>query len=149
METTARERERHARHDYSEINTRYERSVRARQHEMEYGGQSRALAKTKRGNAEKLTTAETTGELDVFRLNRDTLRVDRSQVGVFEERDEVRLGGFLERADRRRLEAEIRLEILSDLTDETLEATTDREPKVSVVPRDTGDVGEKLTEACG
>jgi hypothetical protein len=47
--------------------------------------------------------------------------VDGAQVGVFEERDEVGLNGLLKGADGRRLEAEIRLEVLSNLTDETLE----------------------------
>lgn len=66
--------------------------------------------------------------------------MDRSQVGVLKERDEVRLGSLLERHDRRRLESEVRLchksnlipfpqykvlvthlEVLSNLTDKTLE----------------------------
>ena len=51
----------------------------------------------------------------------DTLGVDGAKVGVFEERDEVSLDGFLERTDGRGLEAEIGLEILSDFTNETLE----------------------------
>jgi hypothetical protein len=51
----------------------------------------------------------------------DTLGVDGAEVGVLEERDEVSLNGLLESADGRRLEAEIRLEVLGDLTDETLE----------------------------
>ena len=55
-------------------------------------------------------------------LDGDTLGVDGSQVGVLEERDEVGLGGLLEGTDRRRLEAEVGLEVLGDLTDETLEA---------------------------
>lgn len=41
--------------------------------------------------------------------------------GVLEQADEVRLGGLLKSADRRRLETEVGLEVLSDLTDETLE----------------------------
>ena len=47
--------------------------------------------------------------------------MDGTQVGVLKEGDEVSLDGFLEGADGGRLEAEIRLEILSDLTDQTLE----------------------------
>jgi len=54
-------------------------------------------------------------------LNCDTLGVDGAKVGVFEERDKVGLNGLLKSADGRRLEAEVRLEILSNLTDETLE----------------------------
>lgn len=60
-------------------------------------------------------------------LDGDTLGVDGSQVGVLEERDEVGLGGLLERHDGRRLEAEVGLEVLSNLTDETLEAVRERE----------------------
>ena len=71
--------------------------------------------------------SEAAGELNVLGLNRDTLGVNRSQVGVLEERHEVRLGSFLQRHDGRRLETEIRLEVLGDLTNETLEAVQRRE----------------------
>jgi len=47
--------------------------------------------------------------------------VDGAQVGVLEERDKVSLNGLLESTDSRGLEAEIGLEVLSDLTDQTLE----------------------------
>lgn len=47
--------------------------------------------------------------------------MDGAQVGVLEERDEVSLNGLLESTDGRGLEAEIGLEILGDLTDQTLE----------------------------
>ncbi|KAH9845795.1 histone H3 [Teratosphaeria destructans] len=64
---------------------------------------------------------ETAGKLDVLALNGDTLGVDGAQVGVFEERDEVCLDGLLQGTDGRALEAEVALEVLGDLTDETLE----------------------------
>ena len=51
-----------------------------------------------------------------YRLNGDALGVDGAEVGVLEEGDEVRLDRLLEGADGRRLEAEIRLEVLGDLT---------------------------------
>jgi hypothetical protein len=47
--------------------------------------------------------------------------VDGAQVGILKEGDEVSLNGLLKSTDGRRLEAEIRLEVLSDLTNETLE----------------------------
>ncbi len=47
--------------------------------------------------------------------------MDGSQVGVLEERDEVSLGGLLESHDGARLEAEVGLEVLSDLTNKALE----------------------------
>jgi len=61
------------------------------------------------------------GELDVLGHDGDALGVDGAQVGVFEERDEVGLGSFLEGEDGGTLEAEVVLEVLGDLTDETLE----------------------------
>lgn len=47
--------------------------------------------------------------------------MDGAQVGVFEERDQVGLNGLLQSADGRALEAEVGLEVLSDLTNQTLE----------------------------
>ena len=47
--------------------------------------------------------------------------MDGAQVGVFEEPDEVRFGGFLEREDGAGLEPEVGLEVLGDLADEALE----------------------------
>jgi hypothetical protein len=47
--------------------------------------------------------------------------VDGGQVGVLEERDEVSLSGLLESHDGGGLEAKVGLEVLGDLTDETLE----------------------------
>jgi hypothetical protein len=47
--------------------------------------------------------------------------VDSAEVGVLEERDEVSLDGLLESTDGGGLEAKIRLEVLGDLTDQTLE----------------------------
>jgi hypothetical protein len=51
----------------------------------------------------------------------DTLGVDGAKVGVLEEGDEVSLDGLLQSTDGRALEAEVGLEVLSNLTDETLE----------------------------
>ena len=47
--------------------------------------------------------------------------MDGAEVGVLEETNEVGLGSFLEGHDGRRLETEISLEVLGDLTDKTLE----------------------------
>jgi hypothetical protein len=55
--------------------------------------------------------------LCTYRLDGDTLGVDGAQVGVLEERDEVRLDGLLQGTDGRGLEAEVGLEVLGDLTD--------------------------------
>ena len=70
-----------------------------------------------------LTTlaTKTTRQLDILGLDGDTLGVDGAQVGVFEQRDEVGLDGFLEGTDGRRLKAEVGFEVLGNFTDETLE----------------------------
>lgn len=47
--------------------------------------------------------------------------MDGAQVGVFEERDQVGLDGLLQSADGRALETEVGLEVLGDLTNQTLE----------------------------
>ena len=56
------------------------------------------------------------GKLDVLREDGDALGVDGAEVGVLKEADEVRLGRLLERHDGRGLEAEVRLEVLGDLS---------------------------------
>ena len=58
--------------------------------------------------------------MDILRLDSDTLGVDSTKVGIFEERDKISLNRFLQSSNSGRLEAEIGFEILSDLTDETL-----------------------------
>lgn len=64
---------------------------------------------------------ETTGELDVFALDGDTLGVDCAKIGILKEGDKVGLNGLLERTDGGRLEAEIGLEVLCDLANQALE----------------------------
>ena len=64
---------------------------------------------------------EAAGKLDVLALDGDTLGVDGAEVGVLEQRDEVGLNGLLEGADGGALEAQVGLEVLSNLTDKTLE----------------------------
>ena len=51
----------------------------------------------------------------------DTLGVNGTKVSVFEERHEICLNGLLKGTDSRRLEAEIRLEILGNFSDKALE----------------------------
>ena len=66
-------------------------------------------------------TTKTTSQLDVLGLDGDTLGVDGAQVGVLEEGDEVSLNGLLESTDGRRLESQIRLEVLGNFSDKALE----------------------------
>ena len=65
--------------------------------------------------------ADAARELDVLGHDRDALGVDRAQVRVLEEAHEVGLGGLLEREDGRRLEPQVRLEVLRDLAHQALE----------------------------
>ena len=47
--------------------------------------------------------------------------LDGSQVGVFEQGDEVSLGGFLQGHDGRGLKSQVGLEVLSDFSNQSLE----------------------------
>jgi hypothetical protein len=66
-------------------------------------------------------TTDTTGQLDVLGHDGDPLGVDGAQVGVLEEANQVSLAGLLEGHDGRRLKPQVGLEVLGDLTDQTLE----------------------------
>ena len=72
---------------------------------------------------EKLSTLsrDTAGKLDVLGHDSDTLGVDGTQVGVLKEANQVSLTGLLEGHDSRALEPQVSLEILGNLSDETLE----------------------------
>ena len=58
---------------------------------------------------------------ETYGLDGDTLGMDGAQVGVFEERHEIRLNRLLEGTDGGRLESEIGLEVLGNLANKTLE----------------------------
>jgi len=47
--------------------------------------------------------------------------MNRAEISIFKKRDKIRFRGFLHGSYCRRLEAEARLEVLGDFTDETLE----------------------------
>ena len=64
---------------------------------------------------------DTTGQLDILGHDGNTLGVDGTQVGILKESHEVRLGCLLKGKDGGGLETQVRLEILGDLTDQTLE----------------------------
>ena len=64
---------------------------------------------------------DATGQLDVLGHDGDPLGVDGAQVGVLEQTDQVSLAGLLKSHDGRALEAQVGLEVLSDLSDQTLE----------------------------
>src|SRR5437870_406369 len=66
-------------------------------------------------------STDATGQLDVLRHDRHALRVDGAQVRVLEQTDEVGLACLLQGHDGRALEAQVGLEVLGDLANETLE----------------------------
>ena len=76
---------------------------------------------------QKITTnlrafaTDTTSQLDVLGHDGNTLGVDGAQVGVLEKANKVSFSGFLKGQDGRSLETKIRLEVLGDLTNKTLE----------------------------
>jgi hypothetical protein len=65
--------------------------------------------------------SDTTSQLDVLWHDGDSLRVDGAQVGVFEQSNQISFAGFLQGYNSGALETQISLEILGDLTDQTLE----------------------------
>ena len=66
-------------------------------------------------------TADTTGQLDILGHDSDTLGVDSTKVGILEKSNKVSFRSFLKSQDGSGLEAKVRLEVLGNLTDETLE----------------------------
>ena len=82
-----------------------------------------ADGRTPTDDAPRLGTlaSDTPGQLNVLRHDGHTLCVDGAQVGVLEESHEVGLAGLLQRHDSRALETEIGLEVLCNLSYETLE----------------------------
>ena len=57
----------------------------------------------------------------MFRVGGEGFQLTCTKVGIFKQADEVCLDGLLEGTDGGRLEAEVRLEVLGDLTNQTLE----------------------------
>ncbi|KAJ8667615.1 hypothetical protein QAD02_009278 [Eretmocerus hayati] len=66
-------------------------------------------------------STDTTGQLDVLWHDGNALGVDGAQVGVLEKTNQVGLTSLLQSHDGRALETEVGLEVLGDLTHQTLE----------------------------
>jgi hypothetical protein len=66
-------------------------------------------------------STDSAGQLDVLGHDGHTLGVDGAQVGILEKTDQVCLGSLLKGHDGGGLESQVSLEVLSDLSDETLE----------------------------
>ncbi len=74
----------------------------------------------RRRNLSPLAT-DSPGQLDVLGHDGDPLGMDGAQVGVLKESNKVGLTGFLESSHSRALEPQVSLEVLSNLTNQTLE----------------------------
>ena len=61
------------------------------------------------------------GKLHVLRHDGDTLGVDGAKVGIFKQANHICLSSLLKGQHRGSLETQIRLEVLSDFTNQTLE----------------------------
>ena len=66
-------------------------------------------------------STDTASQLDVLGHDGDTLGVDGAEVSVLKQTNQVSLACLLKGHDGRALESQIGLEILSDLSDQTLE----------------------------
>lgn len=101
-------------------------------------------------------SADTARQLDVLGHDGDALCVDGAQVRVLEQADEVGLASLLQGHDGRTLKAQVGLEVLSDLADETLEGQlADQQLGALLVTTDlaerdcTGPVTMGLLDAAG
>ena len=81
------------------------------------------LSQARKGGTSPLGALSTdaAGELDVLWHDGDALGVDGAKVGVLKEANEVGLGGFLKGKDGGSLEPQVGLEVLGDLSDQSLE----------------------------
>ena len=66
-------------------------------------------------------SADSTGQLDIFRHDGNPLGMDGAQVGVFKQPDQIGLAGFLESHHGGTLKAELGLEVLGNLSNKSLE----------------------------
>lgn len=66
-------------------------------------------------------SSDSSGQLDVSGHDGDSASVDGTEVGILEESNEVGFSSLLEGKDSTALEAELLLEVVSDLSDESLE----------------------------
>ena len=71
-------------------------------------------------NLSSLST-DSSGQLDVLGHDGDTLGMDGAQVGVLKQTNKVSLTSLLEGHDSRGLESEVSLEVLGNLSHQTLE----------------------------
>ena len=66
-------------------------------------------------------SSDSSSQLDVLGHDRDSFRVDRAQVVVIEQADQIALAGFLQSHDGSALEPQVSLEVLGEFSDQSLE----------------------------
>ncbi len=82
-------------------------------------------------------STDSAGKLDVLGHDGHSLRVDRAKVSVLKESHKIRFRGFLECSNSRGLESQVGLEVLSNLTNQTLEGQlSDQELSALLVSSD-------------
>lgn len=90
-----------------------------------HGALKRAVCKTRidAGQPNCLGTfpADSASQLNVLRHDGHSLGVNGAEVGVFEKTNQIGLASLLQGHDGRPLESEVRFEVLSDLTNKSLE----------------------------
>ena len=101
-------------------------------------------------------STDSSGQLDVLGHDGDSLGVDGAQVGVLEKTNKVGLASLLQGHDSRALEPQVSLEVLGNLSDETLEGKfTDEKLSRLLVSSDltesdgTGPVSVGLLDTAG
>ena len=95
-------------------------------------------------------TTDATSQLHVLGHDGHPAGMDGAEVGVLEESDHVSLSGLLESEDGGALEAEVLLELSSDLTDESLEGElADEELSALLEAADLTESDSAGTEAVG
>ncbi len=88
--------------------------------------------------------------MDVLGHDGDSLGVDGAEIGILKESDQVSLGSFLESHDSRALEPKVGLEVLGDLTNESLEGELpDEELSGFLVTTDLSESDGSRTVAMG
>ena len=70
---------------------------------------------------------DATGQVHVLLLDGLALSMDGAQIGVLKDTDKVGLGSFLNSEKSMRLEAELVVEVLADLADESLDGSAGKE----------------------
>ena len=98
----------------------------------------------------ELLSSDSSGELDVSNHDGDSSGVDGTEVGVFEQADQVSFDGFLESKESRALESEFAAGFVGDVFDDSLERKiSDEEVSGSLVLSDLSDGDGSWSKSVG